>query len=389
MREASCFASRGAVACGLLLLLACLAGAAPKKLIEFGWDRPSPSYVAAHLTEMEKIPFDGICMELPGANNIFVDKSYNSPGLQAELKTLATINWHTFTDNFIVVNCATEIDWTNDSQWTHALYNLVLNAHAAALGHCKGLFFDPEAYGDSPWYYPALPHAAEWSFADYATLMEQRGAECMTAIQQELPSPVINLLLFTNELKPVILQRDPALRDRMLANNRYGLLPAFLNGMLRVAQPGTVIFDGNEFSYYYTKAQEYYDAATFIHTNAMVLIARDNYARYRSIMDCGHALYLDNLFNLGKSPSLAASMTPDERMKWFGYDLYYALRTADGYVWLYSNHANWWDNTNIPPGILDTMTAIKQKVATGRALGYDITKIIASAMRRQKSAAAP
>ena len=31
-----------------------------KKLIEFGWDEPSTSFMKAHIEEMEKTPFDGV-----------------------------------------------------------------------------------------------------------------------------------------------------------------------------------------------------------------------------------------------------------------------------------------------------------------------------------------
>ena len=47
-----------------LLAVACCTGAAlaqpaTKKLIEYGWDVPAPSYVADHIREMEQRPFDG------------------------------------------------------------------------------------------------------------------------------------------------------------------------------------------------------------------------------------------------------------------------------------------------------------------------------------------
>ena len=49
----------------LALLLACLLPAAlagaplPKKLIEYGWDVPTPSFVAQHIREMEERPSTG------------------------------------------------------------------------------------------------------------------------------------------------------------------------------------------------------------------------------------------------------------------------------------------------------------------------------------------
>ncbi len=47
---------------------------ATKKLIEYGWDVPTPAYVKEHIQEMEKRPFDGVIMRLAGKGrgNIFM-----------------------------------------------------------------------------------------------------------------------------------------------------------------------------------------------------------------------------------------------------------------------------------------------------------------------------
>ncbi|HIE03634.1 MAG TPA: hypothetical protein EYP61_02620 [Candidatus Latescibacteria bacterium] len=35
-----------------------------KKLVEYGWDVPSPAFVRRHIRKMERLPFDGIVLRL-------------------------------------------------------------------------------------------------------------------------------------------------------------------------------------------------------------------------------------------------------------------------------------------------------------------------------------
>jgi hypothetical protein len=54
----------------LALLLPALASAQQyplaKKVIEYGWDVPTPEYVRDHIRDMEKRPFDGLMMRRSG-----------------------------------------------------------------------------------------------------------------------------------------------------------------------------------------------------------------------------------------------------------------------------------------------------------------------------------
>lgn len=376
--------------CGLVWLFAALqALAGPKKLIEFGTDRPRPTYVAAHLADMEQLPFDGVCMYLPGANLVFVNRSHTTEVFKNELIALATMPWGRFTDNFLLVNAQTEIDFADDAQWQHALDNVAFNARAATLGRCKGLFFDIEPYAVNPWKFSTLPNAKTTTFAVYQALMEKRGAEFMRAIQAEMPAPVINILFVAGGLETVIAIRDANARARALATHPYGLLPAFVSGMLRAANPNTVIIDGNEFAYFYQTPKQFFTSLTLMRSDAQTLFSRDVQPIYRAVMHCGQAIYPDEHFNLRTKPTLAACMTADERQAWFGSNLYYALQTADDYTWIYSNSINWWTKANLPPGTLDTITAVRQKIAGNRALGYDVTKLISTAQRRQRTLTAP
>ena len=41
------------------------AGPPEKRLLEYGWDVPRPTFVAEHIREMEQRPFDGLLMRVP------------------------------------------------------------------------------------------------------------------------------------------------------------------------------------------------------------------------------------------------------------------------------------------------------------------------------------
>src|SRR4051812_1020904 len=45
-------------------LLASSASAQSPKLIEFGWDIPSPDYMRKNIKQMEKAPFDGVVFRM-------------------------------------------------------------------------------------------------------------------------------------------------------------------------------------------------------------------------------------------------------------------------------------------------------------------------------------
>jgi len=142
--------SRTLAIAAILALAACaLAGADPpaKKLIEYGWDVPGPVYVAQHIRQMEQRPFDGLIMRVPKIGQIFAERNPTGPEVDAALAALPRIRWQRFTDNFICMYAASQMDWFSDADWEWVLRNVTLCARAARLGRCKGVTFDAEPYG--------------------------------------------------------------------------------------------------------------------------------------------------------------------------------------------------------------------------------------------------
>ena len=359
------------------LLMTTVAFAVPKKLIEYGWDVPTPSFVAQHIREMEERPFDGLIMRVPNIGSVFENRKWDRAEVAGELAALAAIRWEKFTDNFICMYAASSMDWCRDADWENVLHNVGLCAEAARLGRCRGVCFDAEPYGENPWYYPKQAHAGEKSFADYCTVVRRRGAQFMARIQEELPSPVVHTFFLLS------LFGD----DQDLADNQYGLLPSFLNGMLDAATPGTIITDGNESSYYYTDGIQYVKARrAILRAGRGPLVAAGNRGKYRAQLQCSQALYVDHLFDMRTQKNISAYMTPEQRARWFEHNVFWALTTSDRYVWLYSEKMSWWKNEGLPPGLEQAVISARAKVAAGKPLGFDLAPIIRRT-REQEAAA--
>ncbi len=353
-----------------------------KKLIEYGWDVPTPDYIRANIREMEKKPFDGLVFKLKGGGNVLDPKPMDAAQFAEDYEHVSNIAWETFTDNFVVMWAASEQDWFNDDHWRVIEGNTGLVARAARLGKCVGICFDPEPYGKTPWNYAEVAHMAEKSFDEYRAQVRMRGAQFMRAVQRELPNPQMLFLyqfaLFDELCRP----SDPAARAKAMELHPYGLYPAFLNGMLDAADPAATLTDGNENAYYYEATERYYEAYHRMKQNARYLVDPALWSAYDHHGLAGSALYVDQYFGLRADPVLGNKMTPEDRPKWFEHNVYYALKTTDRYAWCYSERMNWWTGQDVPPGAEDAVRSARGKLSKGESLGFDLAPIVAEAKQR-------
>lgn len=100
------------------------AGAAPpglpgKKLIEYGWDVPTPAQMREELAAMEKRPFDGLIFRLSGGHNAFVTQPLQPTNFADDERILRDLKFVRFLDNFVLVwgSPPADFDWFNDRQW--------------------------------------------------------------------------------------------------------------------------------------------------------------------------------------------------------------------------------------------------------------------------------
>lgn len=357
-----------------------------KKLIEYGWDVVNPAYVREHIREMGKLPFDGLIMRMAVGGRVFVKEKWADERVADDFEHLRNIEWGAFTDNFIIMYAASEVDWFNDGDWEAVCHNVGLTAHAAKLGRCKGLCFDAEPYGTNPWSYPTQPHAGDRSFAEYEAQVRKRGAQFMRAITDEMPEVVLHTFFLLGYFGDLWHMEDLAARAEKLSTKHYALYPAFINGMLDAADPDVTITDGNESAYYYQDSLSFFRAYHNIRQSGVAMVAPENTRKYQTQVQASQALYVDHLFNLRTQKYLSAYLEPDERAKWFEHNVYYALTTSDEYVWLYSERMNWWKNESIPPGLEEAVRSAREKVRNHQPLGIDIEPILEAGREREREA---
>ena len=70
-----------------------------KKLIEYGWDVPTPDYIRANIREMEKKPFDGLVFKLKGGGTVLDPKPMDAAQFAEDYENVSNIPWETFTIN--------------------------------------------------------------------------------------------------------------------------------------------------------------------------------------------------------------------------------------------------------------------------------------------------
>ena len=347
---------------------------ATKKLIEYGWDVPTPAFVRDNIVRMEARPLDGLIMRLAGKGrgNVFSGGKWDVADYQADFAAMRAIKWGKFQHNFLMMYSASQQDWFSDEDWAAVLANVDLMARAAKAGGCY-LAFDAEPYGTNPWSYSGQKHAAEKSYAAYAAQARRRGQQFIDVIERHLPDNVL-LTFFTFSIFAGQMDlQDPAKREEALKQHGYGLYLPFLLGMLDGLGPRMTITDGNEPSYYYDNSEKYYAAFHMMRQRALGLIAPGLVATFQTHTQASQALYMDYVFAKVPWPNIPARyMTPEDQAQWFEHNVYWALKTTDEYVWLYSEKMNWWTDKDIPPGMEQAIVKARDAIAGNRGLGFDL-----------------
>jgi hypothetical protein len=357
-----------------------------KKLIEYGWDVPTPAQMREELPAMEKRPFDGLIFRLSGGHNAFVTKPLEPAKFTEDERILRDLQFTRFHDNFVLVwgSPPADFDWFDDTQWQTIEANAELLVGIAQAGRVRGICFDPEPYDFSLWDYAKQPKAKDHTFTEYRAKVRQRGAQLMRAFENRMPGATI-LTFFHVSLFDRFVALPEAARTERLTKEGWGLMPDFFVGMLESASPKARFIDGNENAYYYTSREQYFRAYHAIRQRALGLVPSELREKYERQVQAGQALYVDQNFALRQpKPEQYVSyrMTPEERAKWFEHNTYWALYTTDEFVWCYSERMNWW-KAQTPPGLEEAIVSARQKIAEGKPLGFDIEPLIAETGKRK------
>ncbi|MGE5294152.1 MAG: hypothetical protein ACM3VT_04935, partial [Solirubrobacterales bacterium] len=315
--------------------------------------------------------------------------------LQPQLETLAQIRWGKFTDNFLTLYAANQwkMDWFNDDQWKVIAENMKLFSLAVHSGNCVGVCFDPEPYGDDPWVYPG--QYKEKSFEELSAQVHRRGRQLITALQEHMPQLKILSFFELGLYGDIVDEPDPKIREAKLQKLWMPLLVSFYMGMLEGASPEVVFIDGNESAYYYESPNEYYRAYHLIRQRAQSLVPEALRPKYNARVQAGMALYIDQALAKRTVPTTSVYLSPEQQLRFFEHNVYYALTTSDEYIWCYSERMNWWlppekagKDGVLPAGVEEALVSARQKYEAGKPLGYDIADMIAAAHQKRQEAEA-
>ena len=374
-----------------------------KKLIDFGWHSPSTSDMKDNIKKYEIAPFDGVAMKIAkdaGAGNVFMVKQWKEVTAEAKERERKIVSGipksSVLTDNFLSLYGGSQMDWFSDDDWKLVVDQLKYTAQLAKACKCKGILWDPEPYkpGRNPWRYKEQEGNENIQYQKFYEQVRKRGAQFIKVLQDEFPGLVILSLRefsdfqdgspFSQRVLPVI---DPDKAISRIENSWWALHVPFTVGILDAINPDVVFIDANEEAYFYTSELEYYKVRDILKNGGRVLVPKELHSKFASQYQIGHAISADytcgNWLGLSSFPyrlkGQASMLTPEERSLWFEHNAYYSLLTADEYVWLYTERANWWTNENVPPGFADALIRAKKKVANREPLGFNVEEMMKAA----------
>ena len=297
-----------------------------------------------------------------------VGGSSGEEGSVGQMQQIVSGNlWGRFTDNFMHLTVAENIDWYDDENWEDILRKVKAVARIGAAGGAKGVMFDPEGHpadGHWPWDYGHQAQNGAHTYAQMRDKVRARGVEFIQAIQQNMPNPTFMTLFWTSYLRA---------RNFDVQGDVYGLYNSFMLGVLEGAGASTQIIDGDELSYYSST----YDG------NA------HNSSRYGDSFGLGNTEVMSNAITSGLIPaSLPDPSMPHPQDKYRAHvtvahtvwdsdalvpnpsavaphRVYYAMLSSPKYVWFYTEGTRQYLNhRDIRPGMIE---AIHQGKAAAQA----------------------
>jgi len=164
--------------------------------------------------------------------------------------------------------------------------------------------------------------------------------------------------------------------------------------------------------FWYTKSAkvnlQYYRIYHTIRQRGQVFVPEKLQTKYNTQVQAGAALYVDQVLGIRKKEVISHFLTPEERLKFFEHNVYYALNTTDEYVWCYSEKMNWWQghvpepswpaipgdqikvssatDRVVPEGLEKALVSARQKYEQGKPLGFDMSDIIKASYKRKTTA---
>jgi hypothetical protein len=370
----SLLAAGACAAFALLLAPAATHGAGRAKIIEWGWDMPSPQFVQANIAAMEQQPFDGVTIKFHYgtatdnegnfSRHVFSSTplNFNDATLQSGINALKAIPFRTLTDNFLDIYMSywgvpAIIDWFDD--WSPYLNNVKVAVRVAKQAGLRGIILDTESYHPTShmWKYTVQKYRSTKTFAEYQAQVAQRGRELMEAVIAEYPEAVVLLSFGPSTV---------AFYKSEITSHTYGLVPVLVDGMLQALEaqrearlPMPTLIDGYAISYSFKTLNEItvygYD---YIRTHGRALSSVPTL--YDQFLRAGFGKWMDNASNASDCAARNAWSTTNFTCNWFTPEefktaVFHALSISESYVWVWSERLNWWTGENLPKAYVDAL----------------------------------
>ena len=346
-----------------------VADANAKKLIEFGWDVPSVSWLVRNLPSHQDLPFDGFVFTPTNRDRLRAFEPAPWGKSDINLGQLDRIAWGKYTETFVLLWASgdTVMDWRDNARWATVLQNMRLLSKAVSTAGARGVFFDPEFYSNvlHPWSYSAERYPG-LSFTDVEAIVRSRGAEFVQALASAAP----DIRILSTYLASIPASQAGLDRTK-LAGTSYALLAAFTEGMLEGASERVMLIDGQEGpAYGYDETQKFAEGYRFVKDRVAGFIDPSVRDRYDSLLRVGEPVFLDMLYGVGR---FDRGYPLEYRQAWLQHNVYNALLTTDEYAWFYSEQADWWRDW-LPQGVRDAVTSARSAFSADQALGFDMVK---------------
>jgi hypothetical protein len=332
------------------------------RLIHYGWDNPRIWSLAKVLPLLKTSIFDGISVSASQYNEIFRATAYPNTIINDDKDYLDQLdNVNLLQNSYLQVHSRTDdvFDWNNENHWTNTLSNMRLLVQLAKYGQFRGIVFDMEPYGKSPWDYSTQSAASNLSFAQMSTLVRKRGRSMMDMMQMEFPGIEIwclyGLSALDDDYSPDLGNLQAA-----LAEAGYGLWASFFNGWIdNMDTASTTIVEGNEPSYYFTRTAQFAEQKRHVRNDLAAFLSGDDaQSKYKASVKMGHAVYVDGVMNMHQSPRFIGYYfhTNWNRTRLLRSNTLNALQSSESLVWVYSEINKWWS----APSRRDIDTAIRR-----------------------------
>ena len=277
-------------------------------------------------------------------------RAFTAAELQPAVDDLQATRLRRFTSNFLRFNVTPgDIDWFDD--FGSVSNNAAAAARVARAGKARGILFDVEPYNAPVFDYSRQKLAASKSWEDYAAQARLRGREVMQAFEREDPDITV-FLTFGYSIAWAQMENG----RRPLARCQYGLLPAFLDGLVDAATGKARLVDGCELAYGYKETRRFRQEYETMRTTLLPIVAEPD--KYHAAVSLGFGLWMD--YDSHKHPWNLTNLvlnfySPDQ----FAASLREALAVSDEYVWVYTEVPRWWTEagppTNLPTAYIEAV----------------------------------